>query len=227
MLDVSRSDLVAGVAGAGTMGRGIAQVLAQCGARTLLFDAQPGAAQKAKERSPNRSPGWQKGRLGTPEVQAIWRASKSRPPRALPPATWWSKPSLNSARKKLFSRLESIVKQTASWPTTPLRPVTAMAAACKRLQRVVLPLLQPGAGDENRRGRGQLLTGLVGERFGPGEAFRALPVRARTRPGSSSIMPGARTSPNRCACCRKASPTSPPSTGSWSKRRDFASGPSA
>src|SRR5207249_4414239 len=46
MLDVSRSDLTAGVAGAGTMGRGIAQVLAQCGIRTLLYDAQPGAAQR-------------------------------------------------------------------------------------------------------------------------------------------------------------------------------------
>src|SRR4051812_18956879 len=46
MLDPSRSDLVAGVAGAGTMGRGIAQVLAQCGVRTLLYDAQPGAAQR-------------------------------------------------------------------------------------------------------------------------------------------------------------------------------------
>src|SRR6185295_8151739 len=49
LLDISRSDFVAGVAGAGTMGRGIAQVLAQCGARTLLFDAQPGAAKKGKE----------------------------------------------------------------------------------------------------------------------------------------------------------------------------------
>ena len=48
MLDVSRNDFTAGVAGAGTMGRGIAQVLAQCGARTLLFDAQAGAAQKGK-----------------------------------------------------------------------------------------------------------------------------------------------------------------------------------
>ena len=44
MLDISRSDLVAGVTGAGTMGRGIAQVLAQCGVRTLVFDAKPGAA---------------------------------------------------------------------------------------------------------------------------------------------------------------------------------------
>src|SRR5205085_4522435 len=49
MLDVSRSDLTAGVAGAGTMGRGIAQVLAQCGVRTLLFDAQAGAAEKARD----------------------------------------------------------------------------------------------------------------------------------------------------------------------------------
>src|SRR5205823_7420789 len=47
MLDISRSDFTAAVAGAGTMGRGIAQVLAQCGARTLLYDAQPGAAQRA------------------------------------------------------------------------------------------------------------------------------------------------------------------------------------
>src|SRR3954463_882568 len=46
MLDASRSDLVAGVAGCGTMGRGIAQVLAQCGVRTLIYDAQAGAAER-------------------------------------------------------------------------------------------------------------------------------------------------------------------------------------
>ena len=49
MLDVSRKDLTAGVAGSGTMGRGIIQVLAQCGVRVLVFDAKPGAAQAAKE----------------------------------------------------------------------------------------------------------------------------------------------------------------------------------
>src|SRR4029453_18577916 len=47
MLDVSRADLVAGVAGSGTMGRGIVQVLAHSGVRTLVFDSQPGAAAKA------------------------------------------------------------------------------------------------------------------------------------------------------------------------------------
>jgi 3-hydroxybutyryl-CoA dehydrogenase len=48
MLDVQRSDLVAAVVGSGTMGRGIVQVLAQCGVRTLVFDAKPGAAEAAK-----------------------------------------------------------------------------------------------------------------------------------------------------------------------------------
>src|SRR5205085_7138805 len=49
MLDVSRKDLIAGVAGSGTMGRGIVQVLAQCGVRVLVFDAKAGAGQAAKE----------------------------------------------------------------------------------------------------------------------------------------------------------------------------------
>ena len=39
---------VVGVVGAGAMGRGIAQVAAQGGLPTLLYDAQPGVAEKAK-----------------------------------------------------------------------------------------------------------------------------------------------------------------------------------
>ncbi len=49
MLDATRKDLIAGVAGSGTMGRGIIQVLAQCGVRVLVFDAKAGAAKAAKE----------------------------------------------------------------------------------------------------------------------------------------------------------------------------------
>jgi 3-hydroxybutyryl-CoA dehydrogenase len=44
------SDLVA-VIGAGTMGAGVAQVAAAAGHRVLLYDAQPGAAEKGKQRS--------------------------------------------------------------------------------------------------------------------------------------------------------------------------------
>src|SRR3954452_20995142 len=85
MLDASRSDLVAGVAGCGTMGRGIAQVLAQCGVRTLIYDAQAGAAQRGldsiaqvltrlAEKGRRRDPHALKGRIEVvPGLQACPR----------------------------------------------------------------------------------------------------------------------------------------------------------
>jgi 3-hydroxybutyryl-CoA dehydrogenase len=45
--DLSRPDLVAAVFGAGTMGRGIAQLCAQAGLDTLLFDSRAGAVKEA------------------------------------------------------------------------------------------------------------------------------------------------------------------------------------
>jgi 3-hydroxybutyryl-CoA dehydrogenase len=45
--DLSRPDLVAAVFGAGTMGRGIAQLCAQAGLSTLLFDSNGGAVKEA------------------------------------------------------------------------------------------------------------------------------------------------------------------------------------
>jgi len=39
--------VVVGVIGAGAMGAGIAQVAAQAGHRVLMFDAQPGAVERA------------------------------------------------------------------------------------------------------------------------------------------------------------------------------------
>jgi 3-hydroxybutyryl-CoA dehydrogenase len=42
---------VIGVVGAGTMGSGIAQLAAQSGARTLLYDPVPGAAEAGAERA--------------------------------------------------------------------------------------------------------------------------------------------------------------------------------
>ncbi len=46
-VDLSRADLVAAVFGAGTMGRGIAQLCAQAGLNTLLFDSSAGAVNEA------------------------------------------------------------------------------------------------------------------------------------------------------------------------------------
>jgi 3-hydroxybutyryl-CoA dehydrogenase len=45
-VDLSRPDLVAAVFGAGTMGRGIAQLCAQAGLDTLLFDSRAGAVEE-------------------------------------------------------------------------------------------------------------------------------------------------------------------------------------
>ena len=49
MISSDSTGFTLGVVGAGLMGGGIAQVTAQAGIRTLLFDAQAGAAAKAKQ----------------------------------------------------------------------------------------------------------------------------------------------------------------------------------
>ena len=53
--DLQRPDLIVAVIGAGTMGRGIAQVCAQAGMTALLFDSRQGAAPRRWPRSTRRS----------------------------------------------------------------------------------------------------------------------------------------------------------------------------
>jgi 3-hydroxybutyryl-CoA dehydrogenase len=141
MLDASRSDLVAGVAGTGTMGRGIAQVLAQCGARTLVFDAQPGAARKAKEtigQALGRLA--EKGRLAAAEVdQSLRRIEIVDSLNALAPCHVVVEAIVEdlAAKRELFSTLEKTVKADCILASnTSSLSVTAMAAACKRPGRV-------------------------------------------------------------------------------------------
>jgi 3-hydroxybutyryl-CoA dehydrogenase len=141
MPDLTRSDLVAGVAGAGTMGRGIAQVLAQCGARTLLYDAQAGAAQKGKDaiaQALGRLA--EKGRLGAAEAQAILGRIEVVPAlEALAPCHVVIEAIIEElqAKKALFSSLEKILDEKAILASnTSSLSVTAMAAACKSPGRV-------------------------------------------------------------------------------------------
>jgi 3-hydroxybutyryl-CoA dehydrogenase len=141
MLDPNRSDLVAGVAGAGTMGRGIAQVLAQCGARTLLFDAQPGASRKAKD-SIAQALGKlvEKGRLGAAEAKEhVGRIEIIDSLEGLGPCHVVVEAIVEEldAKRKLFSSLEQTVKSDCILASnTSSLSVTAMAAACKRPGRV-------------------------------------------------------------------------------------------
>src|SRR5919204_2881925 len=139
MLDPSRSDLVAGVAGAGTMGRGIAQVLAQCGVRTLLYDAQPGAAQRAVESiSQALARLAEKGRVSDP--QAITRRIEIVPGlQALADCHLVVEAIVEDlvAKRTLFSELEAIVDEDCILASnTSSLSVTAMAALCKRPGRV-------------------------------------------------------------------------------------------
>jgi 3-hydroxybutyryl-CoA dehydrogenase len=139
MLDVSRSDFTAAVAGAGTMGRGIAQVLAQSGARTLLYDAQPGAAQRAIDSiSQALAKLAEKGRVKDP--QSIARRIEVVPGlQAFAPCHLVVEAIVEdlAAKRILLSELEEIVSESCILASnTSSLSVTAMAAACKRPGRV-------------------------------------------------------------------------------------------
>jgi 3-hydroxybutyryl-CoA dehydrogenase len=139
MLDVSRSDLTVGVAGCGTMGRGIAQTLAQSGVRTLMYDAQPGAAQRGLDsigQALTRLA--EKGRLADP--QAVSRNLEVVPGLgAFAPCHVVVEAIVEdlAAKRTLFSELEAIVAgECILASNTSSLSVTAMAAACKRPGRV-------------------------------------------------------------------------------------------
>jgi 3-hydroxybutyryl-CoA dehydrogenase len=141
MLDIHRSDLVAGVAGSGTMGRGIAQVLAQCGVRTLVFDAKPGAAQAAKDGIGKTLASLvQKGRVSQAEAdQALARVDIVDSLAAFKPCHVVVEAivELLSPKQELFKALEAIVSENCILASnTSSLSVTAMASACAKPGRV-------------------------------------------------------------------------------------------
>jgi 3-hydroxybutyryl-CoA dehydrogenase len=141
MLDIQRPDLVAGVAGSGTMGRGIVQVLAQCGVRTLVYDAKPGAAQQAKDAVAKSLAGLvQKGRVQQADADAsVARIEVVDALAALKPCQIVVEAIIESLEPKqaLFRELEGIVADTCILASnTSSLSVTAMASACTKPGRV-------------------------------------------------------------------------------------------
>jgi len=141
MLDVSRSDLTAGVAGSGTMGRGIVQVLAQCGARVRAFDAQPGAAAKAKDAIAKVLAGQvAKGRVAQADMDAaLGRIEIAESTAAFRDCHLVVEAIVEDlgTKQKLFRELEGIVAQDCILASnTSSLSVTAMAAACQHPGRV-------------------------------------------------------------------------------------------
>ena len=122
MLDIHRSDLVAGVAGSGTMGRGIAQVLAQCGVRTLVFDSKPGAAQAAKDAIGKSLAGLvQKGRVSQSDAdQTLARIEIVDALDALKPCHVVVEAivELLAPKQELFKALEAVVSDTCILAST-------------------------------------------------------------------------------------------------------------
>jgi 3-hydroxybutyryl-CoA dehydrogenase len=191
MLDADRADLVAGVAGAGTMGRGIAQVLAQCGARTLLYDAKDGAATAAKEAVAKALAALaRKGQLAQSEAEAaaarievVASLETFRPCHVVVEAIVEDL----GAKQALFRALEEIVSESCILATnTSSLSVTAMASACRRPGRVAgyhffnpvprMRIVEVVAGELTEPWVTEAL-GRLAERFGH------KPVRCRDTPG--------------------------------------------
>src|SRR3954467_12693081 len=191
MLDASRADLVAGVAGAGTMGRGIAQVLAQGGARTLLYDAQPGAAAKAKDAIAQALGKLvEKGKSTQAQAAAIVsRIEVVASLDAFPPCHVVVEAVIEDlqVKKQLFENLERVVSSACILASnTSSLSVTAMAAACKQPGRVagyhffnpvpVLKIVEVVDGVRTEPWVTDALTALA-KRFGHA------PVRCKDTPG--------------------------------------------
>ena len=191
MLDASRADLVAGVAGAGTMGRGIAQVLAQSGVRTLVFDAQPGAAGKARQSiEQTLTKLAARGKLERPaadaalaRIEVVDRLERLAPCQVVVEAIVEEL----GAKRELFAKLESIVGgECILASNTSSLSVTAMAAACKRPQRVagyhffnpvpLMKVVEVVAGELTEPRAAEALAALA-RRFGH------TPVQCRDTPG--------------------------------------------
>src|SRR6185503_3759343 len=170
-------------------GRGIAQVLAQCGVRTLLFDAQPGAAQRGVDSiSQALARLAEKGRVKDPRA-VVGRIEIVPGLEALAPCHVVIEAIVEelSAKRLLFSELERIVAETTILASnTSSLSVTAMAAACKRPGRVagyhffnpvpVLKIVEVVDGVQTERWATDALTGLA-RRFGH------TPVRCKDTPG--------------------------------------------
>src|ERR1700741_4741718 len=173
------------------MGRGIAQVLAQSGARTLLFDSQPGAARKAKDPIPQPlAKRVEKARLGAGESdKSIGRIEVIDSVEGLAPCHVGVEAIVENleAKKSLFEAMEKSVSGDCILASnTSSLSVTAMAAACKRPGRVagyhffnpvpVMKVVEGGGGVRTEPWPTDALTALA-QRFGH------TPVRCKDTPG--------------------------------------------
>jgi 3-hydroxybutyryl-CoA dehydrogenase len=139
---VTAAPAVIGVAGAGTMGSGIAQLACQAGARTLLHDPDSGALERgiaSIERALDR--GVQRGRWTREDADAArGRLSRARGLEDLGDCELVieAAPERLDIKRELFRRLSEVVAEECVLATnTSSLLVTALASAASRPERVV------------------------------------------------------------------------------------------
>lgn len=139
--DAARPDLVVGVIGAGSMGRGIMQVAALGGMRVVAFDAANGAAAKGREFVAGMiKRAAEKGSISAAEADAaIARISVAQSMAELATAHVIVEAIVEKldVKQELFSTLDAIVPaETILASNTSSLPITAIAAKCKHPERV-------------------------------------------------------------------------------------------
>lgn len=140
-IDPNRNDLIIGVAGAGAMGRGIAQVAASGGIAVKLFDARRESAIEARDFVAGMLKRTvEKGKMTASEADAaIKRIELVDGLSAFASCHVVVEAIVENldAKRKLFAELEGIVAEDAVLASnTSSLSVTMIAAACTRPERV-------------------------------------------------------------------------------------------
>ncbi len=130
------------VIGAGTMGSGIAQVAAQAGHTTYLYDTRPGSVEQALHAlSKTLDKLVEKGTLTAAEASAVHgRIKPANELKHLASCGLVIEAIIEDlgVKKNLFSDLEAVLSAEAILATnTSSLSVTAIAAACERPERVI------------------------------------------------------------------------------------------
>ncbi len=182
---------VLGIAGAGLMGRGIAQVAVQAGFDTVLYDTRAGAADAAKDAIATQLHRLvEKGKTDARTAEAA--IARVRPVASLADFAGCgivieAIVEDLEAKRELFRALERVVTPECILATnTSSLSVTAIAAACARPERVAglhffspVPLMKVVEVIDGVRGDPEVATRLVEL----ARAFGHAPVRAKDTPG--------------------------------------------
>lgn len=139
--DPNRKDMVIGVVGTGTMGRGIVQVSAQGGMHVIAYDEKPGAAQAAKDFIAKLLTSQvEKGRIPAADMEAaLGRITVSSDLKDMAKAHCVVEAIFErlDIKQEMFARLDEICAPDAIIATnTSSLPVTAIAAKSKNPGRI-------------------------------------------------------------------------------------------